>query len=1433
MIEDFETENTDYFSLAGRAALVGGAAFGLNKTFNDLRSNRPVNPTNSSFRSNVGRIAGIQSAATPNYDIEATRDFSDILGDTREVRRSRRIKFNQGMPSALEGMGFRTQGQLVPELRQFKTTLLNEGFTGITMQNKMLGGEVGQVRIRGRYGGRMFTFDVNPIGTQGGMFIGDNLQNKYSVRGILDPASLSNRITQSNLNVIDADVALVRQYQTRIKDIVSGKLNPRDLYRQIQDAAIYEDSGLGGAQISSATGVLRRDQIVTDPFKELSGEGRAQLMKQLTQIPGYTAGGPGQFAKGILTSPGSLLSQIPGGGIAPSAYQYVRESAFDQSLTPKLKMAGDMAGVGEFKYAFADKDLLQKALAHIDPHIGEIADEELVMNRTRDFMVKNQIYNAKIDLDQKATAQSERMLEKIRKSLGLEDMKHLGEILASPGGIASMGPEALQKINFDINAEYADLKEKTRRTEEYLDRVTRDVKMSGEAKRTARSQIIEELKGYRKRMQDFEVFSVSEDMSTASKLPSKELQNRIVNMTVDSNNNLSVALESHYRFGVGGKSFGALKSTVKAELDTAEVLAQMEHYKVFGKFGTKQDLIDQGLIKSFEDVDFIGVESPVKTIGGTGLEARRLPSAITGYVSTAIDRGDFEHLAQLGVTESGGRYTLPDVGERDMINRIMDLNKGKTMDEVFGGRVMGEAGTRISNVLLSADIHSMQSGMGNKASITERGLYYLESLGLGGVTEDIYSRTLRGTDTFGQIQVFEEAMQLAADNTTKGTTINQLFKAGMLTMEEGKMGDLFSQNLGERSRDIDILTGMLGKKDMVVDLGKRVEDITGIRKAVVFGDEMMAPYVGAQIGAEQSVTALDRATNEFLLAAADTAPGSEERIAATAQRYKQELDTVKGSLTDSIGKAKVKGSMYGQAVSSLEGMNNAGKQLGKAMGLGDEVIAPVVAMTARDIRSRFGKKALEQARLNELFGIVTREPIEGVHSVMPAQIVLAERMVSGKRLSDSLGDMEGRVFLAESDIMRKGLMIDFDKDAVSVIAAKTDQATDQIKKFMGLDPANPSAAGSAYYDSLMRMSTFELKGKTPVDALKKADMELAELLAAQKDLEKGKIGVFSNEFKNVHIGLREQMAQAGDRVNYKQYFLGEDFSHLFVENIIKAKHQSEAALMKNEAMETLDILNARNKYRSATMDTRATRLQEIFDQLVFTSPDTGAQVRAAAESVDILGTLRENKALAMELGVAEEVADGLKFTQSQKHIERKIAAFAEVSSQDNLRNVLNAASTGRKISRQGDYAYESVKAYMKPPTNLQTFADDAVNFTRRVMDSGIKNIGKYAVAPTAIIGFASSLISEPNILKPTTQGSKDHAKTNAEPPSVEMPKTIFAIPETRVDNINIRGKATRNSNPEDLIRMVNQRGGSSHVNYSDFRSKPDKYRLEELIEKGY
>ena len=127
MIEEFEVQNNDNFSLAGRAALAAGTAYAFNRTYNDLRSNRPVNPTNSSFRSTVGRIAGIQSTSTPNYDMETTRNFADILGDTREARRMRRIKFNQGLPAATEGMGFRSPGQLVPELRQFKTTLLNEG----------------------------------------------------------------------------------------------------------------------------------------------------------------------------------------------------------------------------------------------------------------------------------------------------------------------------------------------------------------------------------------------------------------------------------------------------------------------------------------------------------------------------------------------------------------------------------------------------------------------------------------------------------------------------------------------------------------------------------------------------------------------------------------------------------------------------------------------------------------------------------------------------------------------------------------------------------------------------------------------------------------------------------------------------------------------------------------------------------------------------------------------------------------------------------------------------------------------------------------------------------------------------------------------------------------------------------------------------------
>lgn len=1418
MIEEFETEKTDYFSIAGRAALVGGGAYGIFKTFQDLKSNAPINPGEKSFANRVGRLRGVKSQAQKAAKGQGAtgKAISEVLGLSSEVQSQKSLKYKLlDNPLKLKGMGYRNPGELPEALTGFTKKLTEKGFNEVNVFYKANNaGEIGEMFIRGKFKGASYTFPLNPVSRDGSALFGNNLQNRLAVRSVVDNASLGT----DKLRIIDPDIALLEKYTKELDPITANITNPRDYYRQIQDALIFQGDSEQLSQFQNIVGELRKGEAIVDPFSELSSKARKDFMRHIASQPEYMAGSASSFAKGIITTPESVLhSALPSGGVSPAAYQYFRESSFDPSLRPKTDFFGGLdLGVGEFKYAYVNKDELQGTIDALSESrdfknavqgIGEVADEELIMDIAKDFKVKNPLYTSKVDASMLSTPATEGLFSKIVNKLGLKDYKELGDILQSPEGLASLGPEKMKLLDFDVNEDYKILKESERRMYQELRGVRSNRSLPAADRKRWSEEILGQLKETRNVRLEYEAIGVSEDMAYATKLPSKNLTNKIINMRADGNE-ISIAMQTEYSIAPGSKVFGAVKSTVKGQTNPSLLLAQNEYRAIHGRVASISELAESGLLEKFQDIDFIGVESPVKMAGRT-MEARRMPAAVMGYVSTAKAEG------RMGDIEALGDYLDPSFeNQKRVIEQIQKNHPDMELADILAGtKFEGQkSSARVSQAILSADFHSTQSGMGSVGTFTERGMMYLEAQGLDKVSEDIMSRFLRDQNPIERLDTFLEAESAAPNTMAKSLFANQ------------KLNAVFNQNLEIRGDAIKNLTG--GSGTLSVDLGKAISfEMNGrtqtINKVSVFSQDYMAPYIGTQIGTTDRLSMYDRATKELIEAAAN--PSVDPRVLeAKALRYAQQQEMVRESLAGALLKGKVKGSMYGQATSSLPGMNEAAIELGAKMGLGSDIPAPMVAMPRADIRRMYGDEALKQAQNNDFFGLLTKEPIEGSHSVIPVQIRVAEDFTGGT-LPKTLDNTPGRIFLAKSDMMRQGGMIDFDKDPVTVLGVTGKEARSQLMDFMGLT-GNQSNVGREYYQSMLRMRDLSPKsGKQPVDALSALDSELAQIITSQKQLEKANIGLFSNEFRNVHVGLREQLSQTGDAA---QFFKGEDFSHVFVENIIKAKHQSKEAILKNEALETLDILRAKNKYANASRQERALRLQEIFDQLSFGKASDGSAARNMASSIlqdEMTSTLYR----AGSIDLAAEHASMMMNIDAKQ--ARRALSYAEVSSTANLENILKAHEAGTQIAGNKTDELLSMMSTTKSISNAEKQFQRAGEAAKSIMNVGLGNIFKYAIAPAAVIGLASSIFSSPNVLK---ESSESHNRGDANP-EVGAGKTLFAIPESKVDNIQIKGRADANTNFNYLKQRANAAGSSYNGSMRDMRSAPDKHRIQELIDRGY
>jgi hypothetical protein len=1361
MIEDFNETGMDMFSLAGRVSLVGGTGYAAYKTFSDFRGplNKPVNPSNPSFQKQFGRVRDIPlqgGRETPRFQ-SVMAPFQDVLGDTRGLYQKNRLRFQKTNSTLFSNLGSGYKGrsaQLSSELSAFYGELGQMGFNDLNILQKTVDGQVGQIRIGGVFDGRKYYFDINPVSSTGAVYTGQNLQNQMAARSVVGSFDIAQDVSQSAIDIVGQDVALVRKYRESLGKIAQGVVDPRDLSQTILGASIYEGERFtAGKQSATTLSEIRREQAMIDPFNEMGLFGKQAVMKDLTRVKGFGAGSAGQFAAGILSTPDSLLNtSMPGMGVSGTSYQLLRENQFVGAQQPSVDyFKGMQTGIGEFTYAqIEDEEQFKRVMKQMYPSVGEVAAEEVLLNENRQVGVKNRLYTAKVDLDGYASKTMTDIIDQVSAQTGMT-AKELAEAMSKPGGLAANAD--ISKLNVDIAKGYNELLEKEWLAKEYLRNLD-------EVDPTRKAQAIDDLKNIRKEMEAFEVLGIAEDMSSGQKLPGKNLQQQIVNMTIDQNNRMSIALESHYKTGVGSKFFGAAKVVGKAEVDPAMILGQMEFEKAGGTgLASKARLQELGIYQMFEDIDMIGMEAAVKTKDGT-LEARRVPDAISSYFSTNIanQRLSQEDLARFGIERVGDRYSYGGSSNfRDVISQIEEF-EGRPIGDIVKGDRRGLSGVNISRLNLSPDVQAVQAGIGKTGTITERGAFYLESMGLEATVDDIYSRAARATDPSAQISILDRA--LTAEKNAKGLV------GAESVIANNEMGSLFSTSLDTRRDTIARLTD--GHDIAYVQLGKSVK---GMDRVPVFSQEALKPFIGEGIGTEGGLTKFDRATRSLIEASVDTSEGADARLYQRAKEYESALGEVQGTIAKSIPKTNVSASMYGQFTSSIGDLTDITRETG----------IDTVAMTESDIRRKFGADALKRARSGDFFGFVTREPIEGSSSIIPTNIRVAEDVVQD---AAQLGDMEGRIFLPESDRLRKGLMVDFDKDTGNIIGIMSENATQEIRQFMGAG-AQQTEMGREYYNSLERMSLLgDLKsGKSAVDVMKETDDMLLRIAGEQKALEKSAIGVVSNTFKDVHIGLRESLAAGGGKAA-KSFFLAEDFSHLFAENILKAKHQGKD-IINNVAMEALDVMHARNKYASASVEARAGKMQEIFTQLA--------------------GNIEGKE---------------------------KMAAFAEVTSMDNLSNVIKAKDRGAQIADTGDYLYKSMTAGLESKSGIGGYIDDAIVMSKQIAQRGLSNFGKYAILPTAAIGFVGSLVSKPKILTPTASTGPQHENTDGArtPEKVGHKGTIFAIPETNNTSFTVQGVADAETNMRSISSMSGQGG---RVNVTDYRSKPDKFRLQEAIDKGY
>jgi len=1413
MIEKFNFENdVDAASVLGRGTLIAGSGYGLYLTARDFPSS--ADPTGY-FRRSIAP----QAAVAPTFNkavnpVASSLTMSNFLrsGIPETSGPSYETTFLKGKRGIMEEIGYLEGGykgrsaELGKEVSSLYDMVEAKFGSVKAFAHSQPGAEYSDmIRIRG---GKDFVFDIPLVNTEGAMTLGG--KNTHIARSSL----LSYGETGVELEGID--VALTKKYQEELSRIKAGEIDPRDIRRAATDKAIWEGakgSGPGAVGLQE----IRKEQFVVDLFGQKTREARIDMMKDIARNPGYSGGNQSMFVGGVMATPESLLSRgMPAAEASISSYQLHRQSKFEGTKKTSINWTPDIdSGLGQFKVATVkNMDTYREALKRQGLPAHELAAEEVLLSNKSNISIKNKMYNFHIDLQREGTQFGERLMKDVYRQAAAQGMNSadVAKAMTSPGG--------LEGLNLDLNKKLRRLEDRKLGIGREIDSLESSIstqRMKGETEglKSLEKQLAGKRRGLQSINESIKGYGVMgyDTIGNPIKVKGGDLSNTISSIRKNEGV-LSIGTESRFKYGVMSKSFsggGGGKWTVKGTANTPLTAGWMEAIEKYGQGATEAQA--EGFANTiFKDVDMISAEAPVKIKGGV-LPAREGMTGILSYASGVVESGDaaaIKRLEELGI--KGGEFQGSNMSGKEMINKIESWHPNQSTDEIFGGKK--HLGSSVSEMVLSADISSTQAGIFGQGRMSDRAAFNLQAMGLGDVLEDFTSRRVGEQSPFAQLGEINAAKNIAGDKAARGVNLADVGE---------DLGKLLQEDLAGRRNY------MQGKERMTINLGK---EIGGVDKVTVFASEAMSPYVGAS---KAGKSPLDRATFDLL---ASVKNGQDEAFQeAKMKKYQAAFGEVEGAVSKNLFGGKVSGSVYGQAVSSLDGMDRAAQELGKAMKIGDDMQAPLIAMTKSDIGEKFGAQAIKQAEEGRLWGLMTREPIEGTHSSLPVNIRTAEEF-------GNVGGEKGRIFVsgenASQSLIRRSMFVDFDKDQLNVIAATSEKSRGSIEQFYGYGGQQQSVMGSEFTSSLKRMSAFELKGRAPEGITSLLNQELVGLNAAQKNLE-SKIGSFSDEFKNIHIGLREQLRPNMGRGAAEAYYLGEDFSHLFVENVLKAKHQGKEALLSGSVDDVLDIFRGSvgTEYARMGKGEKAQSLQRVFDELSFGGKEAGDAIRQSSSEVASM-ELAEKMGYAKEMKEARGIENArLRAAEVESIMNRATSqrnAYQKISSAKNLENVIESHTLGRDLQASGNYASSIAQRNISKASGYKAMLKDASNAASHFMSKGLKNIAKWGILPTAGIGLAASLMSKPKMMQPTATAGPLHESEKGYANGMgdaSAGKTLFQIPEQKFSSFDVRGQADVGTNFDSLRAHASANMKDLNVRLQDHRSHMDKFTIKDMIGKGH
>jgi hypothetical protein len=1432
--EDSIDVDYDLFSLAGRAALIGGGVFAINKSVDDGVFKRgkakELTKRNNKFTQNmkdaiVGDFKKTSSFEQENYDFKKSNFFNFKEDSNPNMQRRIGSPFqsipvkngNKNLQDLLDG-GFRGQSSsLFDEIVSLHDTIrsVDEKFglknSGRMSLNFSDDGSLANISIKSNAG----NLTIHPVNKEGYVTMGKNAQNKY-----VSKAFYTNNGYEIG-SIYGADVGLTRYLSENYEKLVNGEISLDEVKNKFMESLQYDDKNFSLTEVNrinpqTVEGV--RTSAMPDPYRNMGRNTQKTLMKHAA-VKGMVMSGASDVVKGIINLEGSPIANLPFLKETSNPKQLIRSNV---AYLNKNNQAGFLAKEDTLFMDEKDLNLLREELSTRGVNLGELAKEELLLNSNRAGTLVDNTRSLEIS-SKEVSAASEFFLNKMSSTVGLSPEEFSLKI--KQGGFRAFEEEARQKLR-KIGIDDYERHLKTELNKSFLKRKAFLAANKGnsnwatnvdeavffnQAKAiqaqggldTAIAELDDQIKTRVSEYRNRNIFGSQKDGRGPVKLDQVH-KGLLFDDVHYSGGSLNMQLRREKRLGQGDKIHdpsGEIKAIIKGQVNDLEDVLTSIYKKKHGVSQVPSHILDR-----FKKVTFIANAGAMKNTADSR-NAYSLFHSIREENKLRPNRAVTEILNDFDLNYA----KMTDQERIGVFKKLGDLTGNDF--SILSGAETG-VGFQKSKIVGFGNA-AIDMGDGGLGFFSERHIKLFTAMGAQDFAKEIIDRRLNQgagrayNDVLRTQELLRDSKYSGFIDFDKLNSDDFLENVFPRHLEKGQTA------LGMRNK---YLQQYSRNGAALVNLG---EEIGGYRNIAIFNSENLEGFIGGKIGSTgdfKKYTNLDTAT-EQIIRELKKPTRDRKKLEQLVKNYDTAMTAMTGSLRDNLFKGKVRRSLYGQAGSGGIGMEEYSEKLAKTFGTKNA--QPFVASVSdKKYIEMFGPEKyaeFKRTKISSGWAMATREPVEGLSSI-PVNVV------PGSYFKDieALDDTRIGVLTSPKNNIMKMLFGDQDGDSLSLIAAKGEKAANELKEL---------AFGNSERSVLFRKhqqakSEYTLKGNTPKSVMEASLEELRLSTFLAKDLEKGFVGIASNTLRPLHN--MNAMLNAGSD-NLDKFYRIENTLHTFAENIIKGKHQSKEDLLSGRGKKLLDAITANEDFAKSSLTDRIKYFRDFSDELFLgKAASFGDEIRKGKGGDQLIA----NVAFALNDGKEEGFAEAVKKAEDMV----KGGWFTDITSDQAMKDLMEVSDLSKNsvdpLNEAIELSREEVDNALSSANKKKKILLEEMQHSSqeaKKMFSGVGgNIAKYALLPAAAFGFLGTVFGAKSSISSEAEfsdGQRAHGKTG------------HAMKPLGSDNMrsqkHMKPYITGTGAGGFQVDKYVANNGTSGVRYTDHTKNFDKYDMEDRMRKGY